>query len=419
MSVAVDALGNTIVAGGFVGSIDFYCNILTSTSMGSSVFVAKLDPTGACLWSNVFGAPSGYSGGPVEVWADGVAVDAANNILLAGPWSGLIVFGSHQLTGGGRFVAKLDPSGAPLWSTSLDVGSTLYYGQTIAVDASGNVLVLGSLDGSIDIAGHVLTSPPHGGIFVAKLDPGGVPVWGKVFTGLYNTVPGGRSIAADLSGNAFVTGEVDGYADFGCGAPLGGTTFVAKLDPGGACVWNKGYSAGANWAFVTGVAAAPSGQVVITGVFDGPDTVDFGNGPVAGMADQNLFVAMLDADGAPVWARAFGAKGASIGGQAVTVDAAGNVVVTGIVDGSVDFGDGTLTSTGAGGDVFVASFDGGGASRWARLFGAPAVIEPVTIAVDPTCHVVVAGDFQGVLDFGGVPLKSPTTHSLFVAELAR
>ena len=37
----------------------------------------------------------------------------------------------------------------------------------------------------------------------------------------------------------------------------------------------------------------------------------------------------------------------------------GNVFVTGTALGSVDFGGGTaLTSTGAGGDVFVASFDG-------------------------------------------------------------
>src|SRR6185437_16754739 len=54
VSVASDANGNAIVAGSFVGSVDFGCGPLTGPSTGTSMFLTKLDPTGACLWSKAF-----------------------------------------------------------------------------------------------------------------------------------------------------------------------------------------------------------------------------------------------------------------------------------------------------------------------------------------------------------------------------
>jgi hypothetical protein len=199
-----------------------------------------------------------------------------------------------------------------------------------------------------------------------------------------------------------------------------GGAFVAKLDPEGACVWNKQFPG------MTGVgrsvAATASGQVVVTGSFSGTGAIDFGSGPVAGLADGNLFVAKLDASGAPAWGKVFGLSGAGIFGQGITVDSAGNVLVTGIAIGSVDFGTGTLTSTGAAGDVFVASFDGSGTLRWARLFGRPAKVGPLgplMVAADPFCHVLVAGSFEGTLDFGVEPLMSGSSRNVFVAELER
>jgi hypothetical protein len=173
-------------------------------------------------------------------------------------------------------------------------------------------------------------------------------------------------------------------------------------------------------ASVLDVAATASGQIVITGAFSGPGSIDFGSGPVAGMADGNLFVVEFDANGAPVWGKVLGVSGTTVG-EGITVDTAGNVFVSGTSLGSVDFGGGTLTSAGAGGDIFVASFEEGGTLRWARLFGALAKYNgnPVPIAVDPACHVVVAGGFQGTLDFGGPPLTSGGSQDVFVAELVR
>jgi hypothetical protein len=444
--IAVDSEGNVVVAGAFTGSIDLGCGALMGTDLvwngytGYSGFVAKLDPSGACLWSQSFGASQDYDGGippgygyAPGGWVGGVAVDASNNVILLGEFGGSFVVGNDQLTGDGLFAAKLDPAGAPLWSATF--GDSVFRGSylSVAVDAQSNVFLTGELSGSADIAGHVLTSPSTGTNLVIKLDPGGGPMWGKTFDA-WNTLDGqtfvsGANIAVDASGNVFLTGEASDSADFGCGAPLSlgeNSAFLAKLDPdGGACVWADGLSSTApgnslgTGSIGAGVAVTPGGQIAVTGMFIGPGSLEFGAGAVTGTADQNLFVVTLDAGGGLVWAKAFGASG-EIYGEAIAVDATGNIFVTGTVLGSVDFGSGTLTSTGANGDLFVASFDGGGTLRWAKLFNAStAALSYLAIAASPTCRVVVAGDFEGSLDFGGVPLTSATAEAVFVAALTQ
>lgn len=60
-------------------------------------------------------------------------------------------------------------------------------------------------------------------------------------------------------------------------------------------------------------------------------------------------------DGAPIWSNRFGAA-LSQEALCVAVDAAGNAVVSGRFNESVDFGGGTLTSAGRY-DIFVAKFE--------------------------------------------------------------
>lgn len=67
------------------------------------------------------------------------------------------------------------------------------------------------------------------------------------------------------------------------------------------------------------------------------------------------------------WAVGFGDTGPE-NGRGVSVDAFGNIYVTGDFDGNVNFGGEQLVSAG-GGDTFVASFTSDGTARWAKRFG--------------------------------------------------
>src|SRR5688572_15368244 len=78
-SIAVDASGNTYVAGIFSSTIDFDPGPGTTTvncNGGYDFFVLKLDPNGNLLWVKDFGSNSSI----YDEEADDLVLDANNNI---------------------------------------------------------------------------------------------------------------------------------------------------------------------------------------------------------------------------------------------------------------------------------------------------------------------------------------------------
>src|SRR5678815_5844983 len=73
---------------------------------------------------------------------------------------------------------------------------------------------------------------------------------------------------------------------------------------------------------------------------------------------------------AHVWSRAFGDTSFQ-SGRSIAIDAAGNVVVVGDFEGTVDFGGGPMgpTTGGKDFDAYVAKFDPAGNHLWSKWFG--------------------------------------------------
>jgi hypothetical protein len=165
--IASDAAGNVIVDGIFGESIDLGCGAL-GIQGPADLFVAKLDPEGACLWSKGFGDSEGQD-------EPHVAVDGAGNVLVTDEFLGTVDFGGGPLvTAGGNstdiLVLKLDPSGNHLWSRRFgDAGDQ--DGRGIAADSANNVYVLGELAGSIHFGNALLKSNGGEDVCVAKLGP--------------------------------------------------------------------------------------------------------------------------------------------------------------------------------------------------------------------------------------------------------
>jgi hypothetical protein len=162
-------------------------------------------------------------------------------------------------------------------------------------------------------------------------------------------------VAVDRSGNVVVTGYFEGTVDFG-GGPLTsagfGDVFVASYSPAGAHRWSKRFGSSKSYGLGRGVAVDKSGNAVVTGDFEG--TVGFGGAPLTSEGYSDIFVASFGPTGAHRWSRRLGDAGWEEGHD-VAVDGSDNVVVTGHFGGTVDFGGGPLTSAGAG-DIFVASY---------------------------------------------------------------
>lgn len=392
-SVAMDGSGNVLVAGAFVGTVDFGGGPFTSTSpYYPDMFVAKFDAAGTYLWSRSFGDDNfGFADAGVVVAADG-----SGNVIIAGNFIGTVDVAGDVLTSAGTidiFVAKFDASGAHLWTTSLG-DSEIQIVASVATDGSDNVVIAGKWGGDRPL----IETPPCS--FVLKLDPSGNELWRSYVD--CGDDAGGTAVV-DGSDNVVMTGMAQTLGVFRCK--------VAKFDASGNYLWYHDFGDYYNQAFAR-VAVDGPGNVVLVGYFFG--TVDFGGGPLTSAGDADMFVAKFDANGDHLWSRPFGDQEFQ-GGGSIATDDLNHIVITGALSGTLDLGGGPLISAG-GVDIFVAEFDAAGNHLWSRRFGDADNQYSTSVAADGLSNIVLTGELNGTANFGGGPLTSAGSGDIFVAR---
>ncbi len=356
--VAVSTTGDVTVIGRFRGNnVDFGCSAVSSVGDKYDIFVAKYAANGNCLWSKTFGE------GTQDQRGEAVAIDSTGATIIAGRFRGNGVdFGCGPLSSAGDkhdiFVAKLDWNGDCSWSHGYGEGSQDQFAEDLAVDSSNDILVTGRIRGNnIDFGCGALSSA--GGkrdALLAKLDSSGSCLWNKAIGDGVNDQRG-QGVAVDSTGHVVFTGRFKGTVDFGGGslASAGNKTdvFIAKYDGSGAYQWGHGFGNGAQDQLGEGVAIDSAGGIHITGSFKG--LVDFGGGdlPTTG-AKKDIFLAKFDASGTHECSQGFGNGTQDLFGMAVATDTGDNAIFTGRFRDPVDFGGGPLATLGGKRDIFVA-----------------------------------------------------------------
>jgi hypothetical protein len=271
----------------------------------------------------------------------------------------------------------------------------------VAVDASGNVVMAGSFAGTVDFGDGPLTAQgAAANVFVASFDCGGALRWSKGFGVPTQANDAAAALAVDAAGNILVAGHFEGTIDFGAGTLTSQKTdaFVAKLSPAGDGLWSKRYGDVKSQDLASGIAADPAGNVIVAGLFEG--TVDFGGGAIHGNG-HDIFLLALGPSGNHLWSKGLGVPA---GSPSVAVDPLGRVLVCGAAGGPLDFGDGQPLS---GATLFVAQLDGAGTRLWSQGFGAPtSAVTCNGVASDAAGDVLLTGAYAGALDLGGGPLPS-------------
>jgi hypothetical protein len=163
-----------------------------------------------------------------------------------------------------------------------------------------------------------------------------------------------------------------------------------------------------------GIATDTNGDVFVTGVFGG--AINFGGNTLmyAGQTDI-LLIKLSGLNGAHLWSKRFGSTGAD-GGYSIAVDSSNNVVMTGDFQRTVDFGGGPITSAGTS-EAFLAKFSGSdGSHLWSKGFSCSGGSTGLGVAVDKyTDDIVMTGGAKGTTDFGGGPISIPG-QSMFIAK---
>ncbi|WP_158501507.1 kelch repeat-containing protein [Vitiosangium sp. GDMCC 1.1324] len=163
-----------------------------------------------------------------------------------------------------------------------------------------------------------------------------------------------------------------------------------------------------------GVEADAAGNVVISGYFNG--TVNFGGAPLTSVDSTDAFVAKLDGNGNHVWSHRLGNLNYAVSLD-VTTDGAGNTVVSGVFYGTLKFDNqDILTSTGDSDSFVVKLAPDGTLLNWTAIGGAKHQ-EVWGMAVDSQGDVLVAGRNWGTLNVNGTLYPTAGGADAFVVKL--
>jgi hypothetical protein len=349
-----------------------------------------------------------------------IGTDVSVSDLARDPQGNVFALGSSPTES--FFLAKFDPFGAALWTQTLGDTSEVRPAG-IAADPAGSVVVVGTTVKSSTVTVDFGGGPLPSGGFVVKYDRDGRLLFQKMFPMADDgsSFPWMSQVRVLASGDIVVAGALQGTIDFG-GGPLtaagGISVFLARFGPCGAYVFARQYGVTADaWSWTHGLAANAS-ELLVTGIFEG--SLAFGDGGIEASASTayDSFVAKFDGLGNPIAGRPFHSDDPNGGPGMPALDDAGRAIVVGGFTQPIDLGGGVITPVGSS-DAYVAAYGPNLEYLWALPFGDAAFQTLAAATLDGAGNVVVTGTLSGGASLGTWSLQTPDGgESLLVARLA-
>lgn len=289
----IDASGNVYITGyvanGPFGAVD--------------IVVTKFTAQGVLVWQRAFG-------GVQNDYARGLTVTPAGDVYVAAQ-SSSVYLGNHD-----GVLAKFDAAGNLQWSRTLGEPLVDVY-RRIALDGEGNLVVIGQTDNT----GGASTD-----FLIVKYNSAGGALWQRRFGGSDADI--GNDIAIDAANNIYVVGET-------AAGPAGSRDgVIAKISSDGNLLWAR--------------ALGTSGVDVFTGVVAHGETVYIAGYSPQGAGGADAILVAMDTSGGVLWLRTLGGSSDDFG-NAVAINARGQVVLASRVNAAAD-----------GGATGLATFDAAG-----------------------------------------------------------
>ncbi len=303
--VAADAAGNVIVCGSFahhnLGGTVMFDSVTIDTRGGNDIFVVKYNPDGKLQWVRTAGSAE-TPGGDV---ARAIATDALGNVIIAGQFSGTADFGADTLKSAGLldlFISKYDADGN-LISAVRAGGAGRDEAHDLAVDAQNNILVTGFYSGPEVFFGDIRLekTPPAGdeinrNLFLAKYDASCRLQWAIPVSGNFTRLAA-RGLTVDGEGNSFIIGHFTGQirfpdSDITFDSGNGDDVFIAKFNPDGLFSGAIQIE-GDEDQFGMGIIADRRGDVFAVGSYRGK--AQFDNTILISLGGRNIFLTKVEA----------------------------------------------------------------------------------------------------------------------------
>jgi hypothetical protein len=329
LAVTVDGDGNVIVAGyvsdAFEGQV---------SAGENDAYIRKYDRGGQVLWTRQFGT----TGDDV---ANSVRADAAGNVVAAGYVEGALP-GQTSAVDRDAFVVMYDANGSetPVWTRQFGSAES-DEAASLALDASGNIFVAGYTAGALTPEVNIGSRDA----FVRSYSNSGTLRSTRQFgTPASDSATG---VAVDASGDVVVVGNVSGVFPGESSAGLT-DVFARKYGAnGGEPLWTRQFGTPGSDGGTDGapaVAIDGVGNIIVAGTAAAAEALP----NEISRGDRDMFVRAYDAAGTdpPLWTRQLGSSGRDTA-RAVAVDRIDSVLVCGGTNGvmgsaSLGNGDGVL-----------------------------------------------------------------------------
>ena len=395
--VCTDASGDVFSCGYFSVGASFGPNSPSNSGI-TDAFLAKIDnASGAYVW-----VKSG--GGPGSDRALSTCTDASGNSYMTGFFEGTAFFGTQSITSAGSqdmFVAKYDASGNLLWVRN-GGGALADAGNGIATDAAGNVIVTGEFSGAATFGTASLTSLNGSmDVFTVKYDAAGNVLWAE--KGSSRQTDRGFDVSTDAAGNIFITGQFSDTITFDLphNNISQNAVFVLKYDASGNEQWFRRI-AGGGFNISNGIHTDNSGNVLVTGDFQGTINIYLPSSTptLSGLYTEHIFLLRFNNSGSLDWSAAASSY-SPVTSRSVTSDAAGNYYIAGMFRCNMEqfaqqYGNSTFRTVGFN-DVFVAAYNSTGTWQWSRQLGGQGNDYVGGIDISGASQIALSGSFPSRL----------------------
>lgn len=334
-------------------------------------FLSKYNSEDALLWK----IPTGIRN------LKSMKVEAEGNVVLVGTTAQSI-----ELT-----IMKVGTSGSILWNTLTQHREEQYWSRIdpneVMIDGTGNIYVVGYLEGAYRIGAHILMSRDidttalpsfpysYSEPFFLKCSATGEIQWAQIFPDESFIYDQFLSMQTDAAGNIILLGNIEYYQD----------VWMGKFASTGERLWlfrTERVHPKYNFIFA-GFTLEPQGNIYLHGVINGDykignDTLDCKHieyDEWSAEANSEIFIAKLNINGQPLWTKQTDTRAGTYftGGTSCNLDQEGNIYLAGEFEARTTIGNTTLIAMNPlesfNTDVFLAKLTPNGDMQWVTAGG--------------------------------------------------